>query len=71
LIECGQERNGLQRKEGTSPDVPKIFGNAWAVPSRKRHSLFTTRQLPFAIRFLPDLPICRPADLPIDSVAVL
>jgi hypothetical protein len=45
--------------EGASPDAPKIFGSAGALPSRKiihqsliasRHSLFTTRySLPFRL----------------------
>ncbi|MFA0734645.1 MAG: hypothetical protein OGMRLDGQ_001145, partial [Candidatus Fervidibacter sp.] len=34
-----------EKLEGTSPDVPKIFGSAGALPSRKtiRYSPFATR----------------------------
>jgi len=60
--------------EGASPDAPKIFGSAGALPSRKpfaiRYSLFTIRQSPIANHQslpFPDLPICRFHDLPISS----
>jgi len=47
--------------EGASPDVPKIFGSAEALPSRKttRHSLFASRYLPFTIRYSPFAIRCR------------
>jgi hypothetical protein len=47
--------------EGASPDVPKIFGSAEALPSRKttRHSLFAIRYLPFTIRYSPFAIRCR------------
>jgi hypothetical protein len=54
--------------EGASPDAPKIFGSAGALPSRKlaiRYSLFTIRQSPIANHQslpFPDLPISRFAD---------
>jgi hypothetical protein len=41
--------------EGTSPDVPRIFGSAGALPSRKspaiRHSPFIIHQSPVANRY--------------------
>jgi hypothetical protein len=55
--------------EGASPDAPKIFGSAGALPSRKplaiRYSLFTIRHSPIANHQslpFPDLPISRFAD---------
>jgi hypothetical protein len=53
--------------EGASPDAPKIFGSAGALPSRKpfaiRYSLFTIRQSPIANRCR--FPTCRFADFTI------
>jgi hypothetical protein len=43
-----------EKLEGTSPDVPKIFGSAGALPSRK-----TIRYSPFAVVF----PICPPTEV--------
>jgi hypothetical protein len=39
---------GWEKLEGASPDAPKIFGSAGALPSRKtRYSPFATRYSPF------------------------
>jgi hypothetical protein len=35
-----------EKLEGTSPDVPKFFGSAGALPSKKK------KHLPFATRYL-------------------
>jgi hypothetical protein len=32
-----------EKLEGTSPDVPKFFGSAGALPSKKKHLPFATR----------------------------
>ena len=48
--------------EGTSPDVPKIFGSAGALPSRK----FAVS--PFATRYSPSFWLGRSLALPLHSV---
>jgi hypothetical protein len=63
-----------EKLEGTSPDVPKFFGSAGALPSKKkpfaiRHSLFATRHS-LLFHYSPidihhRFPTCRFADLTI------